>query len=516
MFSKKLVKLYLFRFIGIITSILSYAIVIPRLSSNNQSYGIYTVVVSLMMLLQYADFGFLGAGQKYASEAFARGEIFFEIEILAFVHFILFIVVVFYSLSLVYIYFNPGLVFNSLSSIDTNLAKNLILIFIVSSPLIIIQRFVSAVFSIRIEDYVLQYVEITSSIIKIASTFFFFQNNRYDIVGYIFFIQFLNFLSVFIELIIIRIRYKYNFKLVLKEFRFNRKIFQLTKKMALTSIVTTVAWIMYYELDSVYVSKLYNPKTVALFAIGITLLTFSRSLMNAFFSPFQTKFNHLRGIKDEESLSSFFIRVIILSFPICVIAPICIIILMKQLIISWVGMDYIESIIISRILIINLFFSFLLVPISYLAMAREKFKFILISSASLPFFYLISYLVLVNFFGLYSFPLAKIITLLINLIISLILIKDLIIFSLSQLLLTITRYITLPIFLLLALLYTSKPLWDIAKEKNIFDFLQIVLIGSLCSITSIFFYYLLNPNTRIILNNLLSKYKPNFKKNNLI
>ncbi len=79
--------------------------------------------------------------------------------------------------------------------------------------------------------------------------------------------------------------------------------------MALTSIVLTVTWIIYYELDSIYVSKLYNPQTVALFAIGITMLTFSRSLMNTFFSPFQTKFNHLRGLNDETRLSNYFLRI---------------------------------------------------------------------------------------------------------------------------------------------------------------------------------------------------------------
>jgi len=82
LFSKKLIKLYIFRLIGILTAILSYTIVIPKLSSNVQAYGIYTVVVSLLLLLQYADLGFLGAGQKYAAEAFARDDRKEEIEIL--------------------------------------------------------------------------------------------------------------------------------------------------------------------------------------------------------------------------------------------------------------------------------------------------------------------------------------------------------------------------------------------------------------------------------------------------
>ena len=57
---------------------LSYVIVIPRLSAEVNSYGIYSVVVSLMIFLQYADLGFLGAGQKYAAESYAKNDRFID------------------------------------------------------------------------------------------------------------------------------------------------------------------------------------------------------------------------------------------------------------------------------------------------------------------------------------------------------------------------------------------------------------------------------------------------------
>jgi O-antigen/teichoic acid export membrane protein len=95
-----------------------------------------------------------------------------------------------------------------------------------------------------------------------------------------------------------------------KYFRFNSEVFNLTKKMALASILVTFSWILYYELDPLYVSLLYDSNIVAVFAIGLTMLTFSRSIMNAFFSPFQIKFNHLRGINDEKNLSKLFLKLI--------------------------------------------------------------------------------------------------------------------------------------------------------------------------------------------------------------
>jgi len=459
------------------------------------------------MLLQFADLGFLGAGQKYAAECFARNDREGEIKILSFVHFILFIVVVLYSIALFYVYLTPGLVFNNLNDNDIWLAKSLILIFILFSPVIVLQRFVSAVFSIRIEDHIGQFVDIAASIVKIGSTFYFFREGTYDIVGYIFFFQLMNLVAAVINLVIIKFRYRYPFMDVIRSFRFNKKVFQLTRKMALTSIILTFTWILYYELDSVYVSKLYNPGIVALFAIGLTMLSFSRSLMNAFFSPFQTKFNHLRGLKDEKSLSYFFFRLIEWSFPISVIPPIVIIFLMRPLIIAWLGPGYIDSVMISRILIINLFFSFLSIPISYLAIAREKFKFLLISSISLPLFYIVFYLILRDRFDYLSLPIAKVLTIFVNLVINFYFIKDLITDSFAKLLITIARQIIIPFLLLAGLLFILKPLWDIESGKSMLVFLKIVAIGSISGILPIIAFYFINPNSRVFLKSILAKFK---------
>lgn len=510
MFSNKLFKIYSTRFIGIIASILSYIIVIPKLSSNTGSYGIYSVVVSLLMLLQYADLGFLGAGQKYAAECFAKNDIKEEIKILSFVHFILFVVVIFYTILLIYIYYNTNIIFNNLTINDEILAKKLILIFILFSPLIVIQRFVSAVFTIRIEDYIQQFVDITGNLFKIASTYYFF-NNNYNIVGYILFIQIINVITSIINLVIIKKKYKYDFSLFLKSFKFNKRIYEQSKNMAFTSVILTITWLIYYELDSLYVSKLYNPNTVAFFAIGITILTFSRTLMNVFFSPFQVKFNHLIGAKDENLLSVYFTRLIEWSFPISIIPTVCIFILMKPLILSWVGFNYSSSIIISKIFILNLLFAFLLVPINYLAMAREKFRFLIISAASLPFFYIIIFLLIRNKLDYVALPIAKLITILINLLLNLYLIKTITTSSLNIVIIKLFKYILLPLFLMSFLLFVLMPYWDLQNGKNIFIFLKIIAIGSICVIFPILLYYLLNPYTRIYVFKLFSFLKLKYK-----
>jgi O-antigen/teichoic acid export membrane protein len=252
---------------------------------------------------------------------------------------------------------------------------------------------------------------------------------------------------------------------------------------------------------------LYNPKVAALFAIGVTMLTFTRTLMSAFFSPFQTKFNHLRGLRDDSMLNTYFSKLVELAAPISLILPIGIIVLMRPLIIAWIGFDYTQSIMISRVLMINLMFAFIAGPINLVALAKEKYRFLLISSLALPLFYLVFFLLLNKNFGLISLPMAKVLTIFSSLLINLILFKTVMSFPLGKLLSNIVFQISFPLLLLAGLLFITMPMWDIEVGKDIFVFFKIITIGGVCISISSLSYYFINPNTRNLISRLLVKFK---------
>ena len=504
MFSQNLLKIYFTKFLGIFGSILSMTIVLPFISSNVEAYGIYTLVISLMILLQFADLGFLGAGQKYAAEYFAKKQLKLEIETLSFVHYILFLAVCVYVFFLCLVYNYPSIIFNDTSPEGVELGRNLIFIFICFSPIIVFQRYISAIYSIRIEDYINQIIEIIGNLIKIISVFYFFNETKYDIVGYVFFVQFINLLICLLNIIIIKKRYKYELIYVLKSFKFNKKIFDLTKNMAIASVIISVSWILYYELDLVYVSKLYSTSVVAFFAIGVTILSFSRNLMNIIFSPFQAKFNHLRGLKDEKSLNKIFFQIIELSFPISIISTLVILVLMEPLIISWIGIEYIKSILIGKILITTLMFSFLLVPISYLAFAREKYFFIKLNAVSLPILYFSFFYIFQFQFDELAIPISKALTIFCNLIINMFFIKHIINESIVPVLKRTFRDIIIPLILLTILLFVLEPFWNIGFEKQLNDFLQVVTVGGFIGIIPILTYYCINTNCRKLIQDFLN------------
>ena len=102
-YTSNYLKIYFWKILSIITGIVSMMVVIPRLTSDKEIYGIYIICISLTLFLQYADIGFLAAGQKYAAEYYGRKDKESEIKVLSFVHFILFICICVFFLGVIFL-----------------------------------------------------------------------------------------------------------------------------------------------------------------------------------------------------------------------------------------------------------------------------------------------------------------------------------------------------------------------------------------------------------------------------
>ena len=105
-YTKNYLKIYLWQGVSLILNFLSMFIVVPYLTSEPVIYGIYTVCISISIFLAYADLGFMGAGQKYAAEHFARAEKKEEIKVIGFTAFILFVFLTLFSLVFLYLSFS--------------------------------------------------------------------------------------------------------------------------------------------------------------------------------------------------------------------------------------------------------------------------------------------------------------------------------------------------------------------------------------------------------------------------
>lgn len=390
-------------------------VVVPYLSSDQSTYGIYSVCISVTIFLSYADLGFLGAGMKYAAESFSRGEKEKEIELIGFSHFILLIFVLLLSGVFLYLSFNPSLLIKDISSgTQQEIAHKLLLILAFFTPVVVVQRMLQVIFGIRLQEYNLQKINIIGSVIKIASVFYFFSGGRYDIVGYYLFLQLVSVAVVVCGLLMAHQVYNYDFGLLLRKFKFSKKIFNHTKSLAFSSLFVTLAWVLYYELDSMAIGKMLGTQAVAIYAIGLTLLGFLRSLFGVFFSPFSARFNHFVGVSQVDDLKKFYLHVIIITFPLVVFPLVAVSIMARGIVISWVGVEYSQSVEIVQWLVLCNTLGFISYPAGMLMLAQEKLKQMYIVNMLMPVIFWVGVFSTLSLWGVNSFAIFKFVAFIIS------------------------------------------------------------------------------------------------------
>ena len=414
-YTKNYIKIYIYQILSIVLGFVSLFVVIPYLSSDKTTYGVYTVCISISIFLSYADLGFLSAGMKFAAESFSRNELEDEIKIIGFTHLILLIFVGLISCLFFYLSFHPSILIHDIVVNNQYLiAKNLLLILALFSPTIVLQRMVQTIFAIRLKDYIVQQINIIGNVLKISSVYYFFNFLHYDIVGYFLFVQIVNLCCIIYSMYNANKLFKYDFLVVFKNMRFNKKIFDITKHLAFSGLFVTISWILYYELDSFAIGKLLGSNQVATFAIGLTLLSFFRSLLGAFFSPFSSRFNHFVGENKITELRGFYLHVIKISFPIVVFPIISVLLFAKPIIISWVGPEYEQSIEITRWLVACNVLAFISYPAGMLMTAQQQLKKTYIIGVIMPIIYWSGILLTYKIYGVKVFAIFKAISFLIS------------------------------------------------------------------------------------------------------
>lgn len=498
-------KIYFWQFLAIALNLLSMFIVVPRLSQSPSIYGIYSLCIAASIFLIYADFGFIGAGYKFASESFARKDIDEEIKIIGFGGFILFISVVFYSIVMLVFSSNPQiLIKKSLEPAELKIASYLLAILAFSSPVILLQRLMQVIYGIRLEDFIFQKIMVIFNLFKILSLVYFFSSNKYDIVGYFGFCQVMTLIAGVISIFLAKKRYGYDFNLLFRSFRFSKIIFLKTKNIAFGTLFITAMTILYYELDPFIIIKLLGAEKAALYAIGLTLLSYFRVIFGMMYGPFQARFNHFIGLRDELGLQRIYKKIIILAAPVVIFPILTMIVLMKPFVYSWVGNQYSPSVLVSQFLIASYIYSFLAYPASILIIAKEKVKMLYIINAILPVIYWCGILLTISFLGIVAFSLFKFISFSILALIYFIFSRRFLRLTTRGLLKDILFPAILPgIFLFF---FVKNSIHFLPYEKNNLNFL--ISTSSICviSLLSIMLHCLFSKEHRELLNNLYVKF----------
>ncbi len=489
--------------------------VIPKLTSKPEIFGIYTVCISLNIFFSYSDFGFLNAGQKFAAEYYAKNEKNKEAQVLGFILFLLLIFLLISSLIIIAIATRPSLIIKSLSIENFKISRDLLTILAFSSPIIFIQRFNSIVYSIRLEDYVYQGFDIIINILKIISIGYFINRDSYDITNYYLFSQILTFLGGMLGTIYAFYRFQINLNFFLRSIRFSKEMFDKTKSLAFSGILLTLAWVLYYELDSIILSKFYDLKIVAYYAVGFVFLSFTRNLYNILYSPFYSRFNHFIGLSDLFGFSNLYKRVIKFTFPLAVFPPIIVCFYMEDIIHSWLGIQYVDSIYISQIFIIVALINALIIPNNYLILAKEENRQLRITALILPAVFFLSLVILFPYLNGSSLAISKLITIFLSGMFTFYFTFKTTEKANLSLYYNCIKNSFLSILFLILYFYTL-PNSISEMHKSTFTTFKVILQIFLPIIISISIYYFNDKEIRITVFNLIKSYFKKFQKESYV
>ena len=409
-YTNNYIQTYIWKALSFVVGFLSLFIVVPFLSSNKELYGLYTFCASFQLYLSYADIGFLSAGQKYAAECYAKDDRKGETKIFCFVGFVLLCLILPFSVLLFIAAVNPRIVINELASANVNVGRLLFLTIAIVSPIqVLLQRVSQSVLTIRVKEYISSRIDIVGSLVKIVSVLFFFTGGRYMICEYFLFINCVTIVCCLVTIGIIEWTENYRFRDILESIRWSKQVFDQTKYLAFSSLGATVAWLLYYELDLIYIGKLFSITDVAYYSVCFTLLNFIRNISNILYGPYSQRFNHFVALNDEKSMKKMLHILVKNTYPLYIFGCCLLSSISFYFIVLWVGNEYVPSVPILSVLAFFFVFHYISQPAGYLAIAKEQYKVINIQAIVMSVLFLILVVVLrATGMGLMSFVIAKV------------------------------------------------------------------------------------------------------------
>lgn len=502
-YKKNYIKIYFWQLLSFVLNFVALFIVTPMLSSMQEIYGIYSVCASLNIFLQYADIGFLVAGKKFAAETIVNRDCETEKRYVGTSMFIFTAFSLFLSIGLIICIINPDILISGVSNNPEHLdtARKLLYILGFSIIVTIIHKYAEFIYSLRLEEYKAQRAIIIGNVIKIASVPLYFFHNQYDIVGYYAFSQ----IVMFISLLFVLYQSKeigYGLTSIFRILRFDKKSFDVMKGLAFGGFGSTLAWILYYEIDTVAISAMLGAKMVAIYAVGRSIQSFVRSITGIVYGPYNVRFYYFKGNDDIEGMKNFF-NTLTCFLSFLIIPIIAIFVFAEPFTIAWVGPDYKDSVIILQILVLCFVFNNITSPCGSIVFAFNKAKELLSLSFIQPLVFWIGVSFTAKIWGINSFAYFKLIACTISaFFFFLIAIRTIKINPWKLIINNFVYPLLIAIVFCLAIYFLSSNYLNVTMKSSNQLICCIIWMGLAC-IASFIGFILLNKSFRIVIINLI-------------
>ena len=394
-----ILKNYLFSFLNLAIRMSLSLIAIPILSNTPDILAIYTICISLSFFFGYSDFGFIAAGKKYASEHVISKDFNLQLRFLGNSFSFSFLISFILSVSLFIISFSPEVLISELefNSEYSYIASILLKTLSISSLLQIFSNYIISIFIVNLKKY---YCDIFLAISSILTLLFFFlidKTNNDWILLYFISIKLFDFIALIALIFLSNKIFKIKIHQLIGNFKIRKSILNSSLKLSITSIISSISALIFYELDNLFLARNLDLSSISFFAIAALAPLILKTIFGLLFTPFNSIFNYIKN--DTLIYKKYLNKIIVFFFPITFISILVIILFSEEIIYSYVGSSFQNSILPFIYLCLSWSFSFIEYPaLSYLYSKEFNKRLILCSLLPVILFWGVN-IFIINFYG---------------------------------------------------------------------------------------------------------------------
>ena len=401
MYFRTYLKNYSLQFINAVAKVASLLVITPLLAKDTELFTIYLFGLSLMAVINYADLGFFRAAQKYAAEFNAVGDIHGVYRTIGFGTFVFMAAILLLITYFVVISINPEVALPNLRSHEQVLfARALFIVITLSIPLVIVLRMLLAFYDVNLSSYRYYFLNVASSFLILLIAFVLVVFDSFSILSYFISLQIVQVVLISFLLYGLKYWHGYSLKYVFKNIRFSRVEYNRTKRLASASIVTMIAWVVFYEIDLIILVIFVPLESLSDYSLSLVLLGFFRTISGILFGLFGIRLNHLQGSNDLIGFSNYSKIFLYTVGPIIFYLSFTFVALSDTIIPLWLGESYTGVSFLSSIMISGYGLSFVSYIASAILIARDRLSGMLIISVLQPFVYWILVYSLIDFHGI--------------------------------------------------------------------------------------------------------------------
>jgi O-antigen/teichoic acid export membrane protein len=405
----------LIQILSIITKIITLLLVTPHISSDRNYFAIYSYGITLISFINYADFGFFRASQKFASEYVGGNKINLIYKSIGFGTFVTLIFSFLFSFFFIIISIFPQFAISNISGLNQfQFARKYFILITLSIPITIIHRMLLTYYDINFKSYRFYIFSIISNILILSFSTFLIYYNHFTIIFYFTFLQIINAFLCLVLIFDLKKTFKYSVTKILKNIKFSRSEFLKSKNIATATLVSMLSWLVFYEIDLIFLAKIYSLEQISYYSLSLIILGLFRTFTGVIFSNFNVKINNLIGRNDNVGYLNFTSIYLYFTAPIILYITFAYTLLSNKFIILWVGENYNESSNISIYLVIGYSLSFFSYITSSLLLSKNRVKEIMFISILQPLIFWATVFLFYKNHGIYLVSILKCIVLLLT------------------------------------------------------------------------------------------------------